>query len=92
MNMTDESKHEIDHYGDPRITSGHAKVPFWLKAVYVVMPIWGVIWLAVAWNGASDILEGGYWQQLQRAANTTYPPRNFNDPHRLPKNQKEESQ
>ena len=74
--MSDEELHE---YGDPGIASGDAKIPLWLKITYILLPIWGVIWLALFWNGTYGWLDRGYWNQLERAANTTYPSYNLND-------------
>lgn len=63
---------ELDLYGDPRIASKHGKVPRWLIATYIVMPIWGLVWFYFFWNGSTGWLDRGYWQQLQEAANTTF--------------------
>lgn len=74
--MSDEELHE---YGDPGIVSGDAKIPLWLKVTYIILPIWGIIWFALYWNGERGWLDRGYWIQLERAANTTYPSYNLND-------------
>lgn len=74
-----EEHHEIEFYGDPQIASAHGKVPFWLKLNYVFWPLWGLIWFYYFWNGSYGWLDRGYWQQLQRAANTTFPSENFDD-------------
>lgn len=65
-------KEELDSYADGSITSRDAKVPGWLKFVYIAMPIWGVIWFYLYWNGSSGWLDRGYWGELQKAAKTTY--------------------
>ncbi len=69
--------HDAEHYDvygdDPRIRAGHAPVPIWLKSVYFTLPIWGMITLAMFWNGTWGWLDPSYWSQLQKAANTTYP-------------------
>ncbi len=70
----DKEEHEhFDSYGDTGIQSAHGSIPLWLKMCYFLLPIWGVIWLALYWNGSWGWLDRGYWEQLQRAANTTYP-------------------
>jgi hypothetical protein len=81
-----EHIHEVDDYGDPRIASGHGKIPWWLWVTYAVLPIWGFIALAMYWNGSWGWLDRGYWQQLQRAANTTYPHINYDS---MPENQQQ---
>lgn len=62
---------EIETYGDEGITSKDAPVPTWLKLTYIILPIWGVLALWLYWNGSAGWLDRGYWQQLQKAANTT---------------------
>lgn len=69
--MKDEP-HELDHYAE-NITSAHGKVPKRLLILYGVLPIWGIITFIIFWNGSWGWLDRGYWNQLQRAANTTYP-------------------
>ena len=69
-------EHKIDFYGDPRIASGHGKVPGWLKFLYVTLPIVGIIGYCLFWNGSWGWFDRGYWGELQRAANTTYPTQN----------------
>jgi len=49
-------------------------VPRWLMWFYITLPIWGIVCLFLYWNGsAGGWFDRGYWQQLQRAANTTIP-------------------
>lgn len=71
---------ELEEYGDPGILSADAKVPGWLKLTYLILPIWGVISFLMYWNGSWGWLDRGYWQELQRAANTTFPYINEEDP------------
>ena len=76
MNSEDTSEQEdsdIELYGDPRIASKDAPIPGWLKCSYLVWPIVGLLWFYFFWNGSYGWLDRGYWQQLQRAANTTFP-------------------
>lgn len=70
--MTDEST-ELEEYGDPRIASKDAPVPTWLKVTYVILPIWGIFALFWYFNGTHGWLDRGYWNQLQKAALTTFP-------------------
>jgi hypothetical protein len=67
------SEEELDQYGDTGITSGHAKVPKWLIWTYIIMPIVGIAVFYLYWNGSQGWLDRGYWKELQRAANTTFP-------------------
>lgn len=69
---------ELDLYADGSITSSHGKIPLWLWCFYLLMPLWGIVWLYIYWNGSHGWLDNGYWQQLQRAANTTEPYINVN--------------
>jgi len=71
---------ELEEYGDPGIFSADAKVPLWLKITYLLLPIWGIISFFMFWNGSWGWLDRGYWQQLQRAANTTFPYIDQEDP------------
>jgi hypothetical protein len=78
MNPNDEQ--EIEHYGDEYISSYDHRVPKWLKLTYIILPIWGVITWFYFFNGSHGWLDRGYWSQLQRAANTTFPIINQNEP------------
>lgn len=70
----DEGEHEeLEEYGEPGIASADAKVPGWLKWTYVILPILGIFSWVYFINGSHGWLDRGYWEQLQRAANTTYP-------------------
>ena len=72
--MTEYDENEI--YNGSPIPSEDAKVPKWLKFTYIILPIWGIFWFYMYWNGTQGWLDRGYWQQLQRAANTTFPTQN----------------
>ncbi len=63
----------IETYGDEGIASNNAIVPRWLKFSYLFWIFWGFVWWYYFWNGSYGWLDRGYWLQLQRAANTTYP-------------------
>jgi hypothetical protein len=79
--MTNPNEHEeVDTYGDTQITSLHNDAPKWLKWLYVLLPIWGIIWFYMFWNGSTvPFFDRGYWHQLQEAANTTFPSINQDD-------------
>lgn len=65
-------ENETEQYGDQDIASNDAPVPKWLKWTYLILPIWGIITFFIYWNGTHGWLDRGYWQQLQRAAHTTF--------------------
>ncbi len=69
---------EIESYGDDYISSYHGTVPRWLKLQYYFWIVWGLVWFVLYWNGSWGYMDRGYWQQLQRAANTTFPIENQN--------------
>lgn len=65
---------EIEEYGDDNIASGNAKIPRWLVWSYILLPIWGILWFFLFWNGSTVAwFDRGYWFELQQAANTTFP-------------------
>jgi len=70
---------EIETYGDENIASYNGEVPRWLIWNYIFWPLVGLIILYFFWNGSYGWLDRGYWNQLQRAANTTFPIMNQND-------------
>jgi len=76
----DEEKDDLLFYGDPRIATGHGKVPGWLMFSYFFWIAVGLFVLVYFWNGSRGWFDRGYWQQLQRAANTTLPTQNQDDP------------
>lgn len=79
--MNDSSnQEELEDYIDPGILSADAKVPLWLKLTYISLPIWGIICFYLYWNGSHGWLDRGFWNQLQKAANTTYPYINQDQP------------
>lgn len=53
------------------------RVPGWLKFTYIILPIWGIFTFYFFWHGSAGWLDRGYWRQLQTAANTVYPNKNF---------------
>lgn len=64
---------ELEVYGDDYITSKDARVPRWLIVIYIILPIWGFCSLFYYINGSRGWLDRGYWNQLQKAALTTFP-------------------
>ncbi len=56
--------HEVEEFDDTGI-------PTFLKWVYVILPIWGVFWFYMYWDGSAGFLDRGYWRDLEKAANTT---------------------
>jgi len=49
------------------------KIPKFLQVTFLIILVWGV-WALIAYrNGSHGWLDRGYWQQLQEAANTTFP-------------------
>ena len=70
--LGEDREGEIEYYGDPQIATYDAKVPAVLKWSYLFWPIWGIVTFYYFWNGSMSG-EGGYWQALQVAANTTFP-------------------
>jgi hypothetical protein len=78
--MNTKNEVELEEYGDKHIASYDAPVPKWLIFFYVGLPIWGIFAFYLYWNGSQGWLDRGYWQQLQRAANTTFPYINMDVP------------
>ncbi len=64
---------ELEYFGDTGIASAHAPVPRWLLWNYVFWAVFGLFWFALYWNGSWGYLDRGHWQELQKAANTTFP-------------------
>jgi hypothetical protein len=69
---------DVELYGDPGISSCDGKVPTFLKCVYMILPIWGVLTWCIFWNGSVGWFDRGAWKELQIAANTTFPIENQN--------------
>ncbi len=49
------------------------KIPVFLLLTYLIVLVWGIWALIAYWNGSHGLLDRGYWQALQKAANTTFP-------------------
>lgn len=72
--MTDqEDDNAVFNYAEPGIASADAKIPRFLTWTYILCPLWGIVWWYFFWNGSYGWLDRGYWFELQRAANTTFP-------------------
>jgi hypothetical protein len=79
MSSTNEQEPEegkSEDYENEVFHSSDAKVPKFLKWTYILLPIWGIITLYIFWNGSTGWFDRGAWQQLQVAANTTFPTEN----------------
>ena len=70
---------EVYKEGDSFLRSANAPVPKWLMATYIILPIWGIIWFMMFWNGSWGWFDRGYWHELQEVANTTIPQHNANE-------------
>ncbi len=79
-----EEENQLEYYENNTIATANAKVPTWLLISYPLIAIWGLACLFLFFNGSRGYLDRGYWQQLQRAANTTMPFENHTYPN-LPK-------
>lgn len=79
-NEIHDKENELELYGDDRISSYDAKIPKFLIWSYIVLPIWGIVSFMLFWNGSFGWFDRGYWQQLQIAANTTFPTENQDSP------------
>lgn len=70
----DKQHSEIEEYGDEDIASRDAPVPRFLKFNYVIWILFGIVWFYLFWNGSTvPFFDRGYWFELQKAANTTFP-------------------
>lgn len=80
--MSSNHEHqESEEYGDTGIRSNDAPIPNWLKWNYIFWIIVGLVGFYLFWNGSNGWLDRGYWEQLQRAAGTTFP---FQDEEAVP--------
>lgn len=86
IKMSNENNEQtVVDYEDDRIKSYDAKIPKFLIFSYIVVPIWGIVTFIIFWNGSVGWFDRGAWQQLQVAANTTFPTENHNEPLEEPK-------
>ena len=66
-----EERHHTVHFGDEGIDEyDDVKIPTFLKIVYILLPIWGIFWMYMYWNGSEGWLDRGYWKELEGAAGT----------------------
>jgi len=70
---------EIEYYADGSLSSTDYAIPLWIKLCFVALPVWGVVWFFLHWNGMNGWFDRGSWFELEKAANTTYPYRNVNE-------------
>lgn len=75
-----ENEEEIEFYGDEYIASYERKIPRWLFWSYFLWIAVGTLAFCLFWNGSYGWFDRGYWNELQRAANTTFPIINQDDP------------
>jgi hypothetical protein len=68
-----EEEHLELYTDDPAIASKDAPFPGWLKATYIILPIWGILTWYYFFNGTHGWLDPGSWNELQKAALTTFP-------------------
>ena len=71
--LSTEKDSDISFYGDPDVASADAPIPKWLKYSNFFWTVFGLFWLYFFWNGSHGWFDRGYWNELQRAANTTFP-------------------
>ena len=70
--MKEEEGVVLDDYAGGEIKEyANTTVPTFLKCVYVIMPIFGIVWTLTFWNGSAGWFDRGYWYELENAANTT---------------------
>lgn len=73
-------REDLEEYGDEGIASLDTPVPKWLKFNYLFWIIFGLIWFYLFWNGSTvSYFDRGYWFELQKAANTTFPAKNVDE-------------
>ncbi|HYE92186.1 MAG TPA: hypothetical protein VEA38_14250 [Terriglobales bacterium] len=48
--MSDD-EHEIQEYAQGEVSTRHGRVNAWLLVVYVVLAMWGVVYLMLYWGG-----------------------------------------
>ena len=72
MNESYDCEEDMELYAGGDLASNDVKVANWLKWTYVILPIWGIIWFCLYWNGSHGWLDRGYWFQLEEAAGTTF--------------------
>ena len=66
-----EGKLSVVHYaGDEIMEWEGTKIPTFLKFVYFILPIWGILWFYLYTGGSNGWLDRGSWSELQKAANT----------------------
>lgn len=70
---SNEEHSDVEFYGDPGIASADARVPRWLVINNWFWVFLGLFLFYYFINGSHGWLDRGYWGQLQRAANTTFP-------------------
>lgn len=63
---------ELEVFGDREVTEfADTPVPKFLLGVYAILPIWGLCWWLLFWDGSAGFLDRGHWHDLQEVAKTT---------------------
>jgi hypothetical protein len=73
MSNPNNTNDHLEEYADGSIKTDDKPVPWELILLYSVLPFWGILWFWLYWNGSWGWLDGGSWEELQKAANTTFP-------------------
>jgi hypothetical protein len=64
---------ELEVFGDREVTEfADTPIPKFLLGVYMILPIWGIFWWSMFWDGSAGWLDRGHWHDLQDIAKTTY--------------------
>ncbi len=65
--------YDTEHYAGEEVEEYVGiPVPTFLKWVYLILPIWGLFWFWMYWDGSTGALDRGSWQDLAQAAKTTF--------------------
>jgi hypothetical protein len=71
--VVDDHNELYTYSGDQIHELEGTKVPTFLKWVYALLPILGLIAWYKFWNGSEGWMDRNHWKQLQQAARTTFP-------------------
>jgi len=65
-------KDDKPHFHEGGLIQEYSRpIPLWLRLMYIILPIWGVVILWLYWSGSWGIMDPGTWQSLQEASQTT---------------------
>lgn len=69
--MTQENKDPLDMYAGGEIQEiPDTKIPWYIKLITLVLPLWGILWFFYFANGSFGWVDRGAWNDLQKAAQT----------------------